>query len=376
MSIRVHLQVEGIVQGVGFRPFVYSLANSWQLSGTVGNNSVGAFVELEGTEAAVAGFQRDLRLQAPPLAVIDLVTVQRLAPTGEAGFRIAESRVERLGQAQIAPDCATCADCLRELTDPADRRFGYPFINCTNCGPRFTIVEDVPYDRPRTTMAGFTMCGPCQREYDDPGDRRFHAQPVCCADCGPRLKLTGSDCEPGNVVAAAAELLRQGQIVAVKGLGGYHLAVDATSEQGTQALRNRKHREEKAFAVMVTDLEMARSLAQLTPADERLLTSPARPIVLAPRHETISSATAHGDVGSARRGAGGLAAARGGIGSATARGDVGSAPGAVRRPGGGARLGGGARWAWRARCGGGGGAGAAGVGGDAALYAAACVADA
>ncbi|GIH04855.1 carbamoyltransferase [Rhizocola hellebori] len=278
--------MEGVVQGVGFRPFVYSLAKSWQLSGVVGNNSLGAFVELEGSEDAVAGFQRDLRLQAPPLAVIDRVTAREVTPTGlQTGFRIAGSQLARLGQTQIAPDCATCADCLRELTDPDDRRYGYPFINCTNCGPRLTIVQDVPYDRPRTTMAGFPMCEPCRREYDDPGDRRFHAQPVCCADCGPRLRLSGFEGGPGEVIAKVAQLLREGQIVAVKGLGGYHLAVDATSDRGTRTLRQRKHRDEKAFAVMVSDLEMARSLAEIAPADELLLTSPARPIVLVPRRE-------------------------------------------------------------------------------------------
>ena len=175
----------------------------------------------------MAGFRRDLRLLAPPLAVIDLVTVRQLAPTGETGFRIAHSIVERAGQAQVAPDCATCAECVREMLDPADRRFGYPFVNCTNCGPRFTIVEDVPYDRLRTTMAGFEMCELCRREYDNPGDRRFHAQPVCCPSCGPQLRLTGGQAGAGDIVKAVARMLLQGQIVAVKGLGGYHLAVDA-----------------------------------------------------------------------------------------------------------------------------------------------------
>ncbi len=294
-AIRVHVQVEGIVQGVGFRPFVYALASSWQLSGVVGNNSLGAFLELEGAESAVAGFQRDLRLHAPPLASIDQVTVRELAPTGEPGFRIADSRLERSGQTQVAPDCAICADCLRELMDPADRRFGYPFINCTNCGPRFTIVQDVPYDRPRTTMAGFPMCSPCRGEYNDPGDRRFHAQPVCCPACGPRLTLDGGEPGLGDVIATAARLLREGSIVAVKGLGGYHLAADALSQRATQTLRERKHREEKPFAVMVADLEMARSLGEITLADERLLTSAARPIVLvARRNGTVAPAVAPG----------------------------------------------------------------------------------
>lgn len=293
MAVRVHLQIEGIVQGVGFRPFVHALARSWRLSGLVGNNSLGVFVEIEGTLAAVTGFQRALRREAPPLALIEAVSVREVAPTGEPGFRIAASRPGDSARTQVSPDCATCGDCLRELSDPADRRFGYPFINCTNCGPRFTIIQRVPYDRPQTTMAAFPMCSRCRREYDDPADRRFHAQPLCCNDCGPQLRLIdASGDQPADVIKATAELLRQGRIVAVKGLGGYHLAVDATSGHGTRTLRARKHREQKAFAVMVPDLAAARRLAELSAADERLLTSAARPIVLVPRRDGAGLAEA------------------------------------------------------------------------------------
>jgi len=281
---RTRVRVEGIVQGVGFRPFVHALAGRLGLAGLVGNDAGGVFVEVEGASETVERFLEALAAEAPPLAVIERVTATPLAPTGISGFAIAPSRAGGERQALVSPDTATCADCLAELADPADRRHRYPFINCTNCGPRFTIVRDVPYDRPATTMASFAMCADCAREYHDPADRRFHAQPVCCPACGPSLALldrggtaAGGD---GDPLAGAAARLRDGAVVAVKGLGGYHLAADAASEPAVAALRARKHREDKPFAVMVADLAGARALCRVGPAEEAMLASPRRPIVL------------------------------------------------------------------------------------------------
>jgi len=303
--IRTAIRVEGIVQGVGFRPFVYSLATGLGLAGLVGNDVDGVFAEVEGPPAAVRAFLRALEEDAPPLATIERVTATPIAPVGAASFVIAASEPAGAKRTLVAADTATCADCLRELADPADRRFGYAFINCTNCGPRFTIVRDVPYDRPLTTMAAFAMCERCAAEYHDPADRRFHAQPVCCPACGPRLTLLDSVGEafcgvpgvpevpgvrglPGAPSAdqpleAAAALLRAGRIVAVKGLGGYHLAADAASEEAVAALRARKHREDKPFAVLAADLAAARGLCEVDDHAAVLLASQARPIVLAPR---------------------------------------------------------------------------------------------
>src|SRR5712691_2921311 len=272
--IRTAIRVEGVVQGVGFRPFVYTLATGLGLSGLVGNDVGGVFVEVEGLPAAVGEFLHLLERDAPPLARIERVTTRAMTPRGSASFAIAASEsVSGSGPRRtlVSADTATCADCLRELSDPADRRFGYPFINCTNCGPRFTIVRDVPYDRPLTTMAAFAMCERCAAEYHDPADRRFHAQPTCCPACGPRLALHGHDQHHegpprADPLRAAAELLLQGKILAVKGLGGYHLAADAACEDAVAALRARKHREDKPFAVMAADLAAAGRLAEIDPA--------------------------------------------------------------------------------------------------------------
>ena len=285
--IRTAVRVEGIVQGVGFRPFVYALATSLGLGGLVGNDVDGVFAEVEGPPAAVREFLGALSRNAPPLARIERITTADMAPVGSAAFRIVVSDPAGARRALVAADTATCADCLRELSDPADRRFGYPFINCTNCGPRFTIVRDVPYDRPLTTMAAFAMCSRCAAEYHDPADRRFHAQPVCCPACGPSLVLLDAGGRaffgPGGPLDAAAGLLRAGRIVAVKGLGGYHLAADAGCEEAVAALRARKHREDKPFAVLAADLAAVRRLVSADDAAEALLTSLARPIVLLPR---------------------------------------------------------------------------------------------
>jgi hydrogenase maturation protein HypF len=271
---------------VGFRPFVYSLATSLGLGGLVGNGVGGVFAEVEGSADAVAKFLTLLEQDAPPLARIERVSTTSLGLTGSAEFVIAPSQAGGQGRTLVAADSTTCADCLRELADPADRRYRYPFINCTNCGPRYTIVRDVPYDRPLTTMSGFAMCGQCAAEYHDPADRRFHAQPVCCPACGPRLSLVKADGTqlPGSdTVVAAAELLRSGQIVAVKGLGGYHLSIDAGNAAAAAALRARKHREDKPFALMVPDVATARRLCAVDEIAERLLASARRPIVLLPR---------------------------------------------------------------------------------------------
>ena len=282
---RTRVRVEGIVQGVGFRPFVHALAGRLGLAGLVGNDAGGVFVEVEGSAETVERFLEALAAEAPPLAVIERVTATPLAPTGTAGFAIAPSRADGERQALVSPDTATCADCLAELDDPVDRRHRYPFINCTNCGPRFTIVRDVPYDRPATTMASFAMCPDCAREYHDPADRRFHAQPVCCPACGPSLALVDREGRPagGEPLAGGAARLLAGAVVAVKGLGGYHLAADAASEPAVAALRARKHREDKPFAVMVADLAGARALCAVDPAEEAMLASPRRPIVLLAR---------------------------------------------------------------------------------------------
>ena len=275
-SVRVSARVEGTVQGVGFRPFVYRLATSLDLRGWVLNDAHGVLAEVEGPPAAVDAFVARLRTDAPPLAVVERVsTAPRDPRPREPGFVIRDSvGAEGAVDAPVTPDSAICEDCLRELFDPADRRYRYPFINCTNCGPRFTIVRGIPYDRPMTTMAAFTMCDPCRAEYDDPRDRRFHAQPNACPVCGPSLSL------PIELAVAA---LRDGAIVAVKGIGGYHLACRADDEAAVARLRSRKHREDKPFALMVGSVADAERLVEVGDDERSLLTSPARPIVLARR---------------------------------------------------------------------------------------------
>ena len=280
---RVHVRVEGVVQGVGFRPFVHRLAEELGVAGIVRNDARGVAIEAEGPADAVRAFLERLVADAPPLAAVEAVRAVDAEPRGVRGFTIDASRAGA-PQALVSADAATCDDCLRELFDPADRRFRYPFVNCTNCGPRFTIVRGVPYDRPRTTMAGFAMCDACRAEYADPADRRFHAQPNACPECGPHVTLHGGDAVPGrDAVARAAALLRDGAIVAVKGIGGYHLACRADGELAVARLRARKHREEKPFALMARDLAAAAALAEVGEAEAALLCSPARPIVLLAR---------------------------------------------------------------------------------------------
>ncbi|WP_254549998.1 carbamoyltransferase HypF [Catellatospora tritici] len=286
---RLAVRVAGIVQGVGFRPFVYTLARRLGVDGHVGNDTRGVFIEAEAAPGTLDTFLVALDRERPPLAVIDSVATSPLPPTGAAGFRIVGSDGTGAPTTQISPDAATCPACLDEILATGGRRAGYPFTNCTHCGPRFTIVTGVPYDRANTTMRGFVLCPSCADEYADPADRRFHAQPVCCPECGPRLRLhtlpgTGEpEALSGDPIATAARLLRDGAIVAVKGLGGFHLAVDATHPHAAARLRAAKHREDRPFALMAAGLAEAAELVDLAPAAAELLTHPARPIVLLPR---------------------------------------------------------------------------------------------
>ncbi|HEV7584541.1 MAG TPA: carbamoyltransferase HypF [Solirubrobacteraceae bacterium] len=292
-TVRARVRVEGTVQGVGFRPYVYRLATELSLGGFVLNDARGVEIEVQGAEDTVARFLEVLAPKAPALARVERVSAEPLPVQEGAGFEIRESPAAGTPSAPVTPDSATCPECLAELLDPDDRRFRYPFINCTNCGPRFTIVRGIPYDRPLTTMAAFTMCERCRAEYEDPGDRRFHAQPNACPLCGPTLSLlegteagTPWPTDPGgagDAIAAAAGALRAGAIVAVKGIGGFHLACRADDEPAVARLRARKHREDKPFALMTADVDGARELVQLGEGELELLTSPARPIVLAGR---------------------------------------------------------------------------------------------
>ena len=289
--VRRGITVRGIVQGVGFRPFVYALARSHGLSGMVRNDAEGVSIEVEGAPEELEHFVRVLEEDPPPLAMVESVFWQPLATLGDVEFRIEESREGLRRQALVSPDVATCDDCLAELLDPTDRRYRYPFTNCTNCGPRFTITRTVPYDRATTTMSGFTMCPDCRREYEDPADRRFHAQPNACPVCGPQVRLLdrfGHELYdgPDDPIARAARMLRGRAIVATKGLGGYHLACDPFDEKAVRTLRGRKVRQDKPFALMAGGLAQVREICFVSPDEEALLTSPARPIVLLERRES------------------------------------------------------------------------------------------
>jgi hydrogenase maturation protein HypF len=283
MQVRSQIEVSGIVQGVGFRPYIYRLATESHLAGTIRNTSSGVTIEVQGPRAAVDDFITRLPLEAPPLARITEIVMTNLPCNGDREFRILASHGEETVRTLISPDVATCEDCLHEMFDPGDRRYRYPFINCTNCGPRFTIIHDIPYDRPRTSMAAFKMCAACQAEYDDPVNRRFHAQPNACWDCGPGLELwenTGRKLETDDPIADVIAALNAGQIVAVKGLGGFHLAADATNPAAVALLRERKRRIGKPFAVMVPDLAAAQDFCDLSDAEAATLQSIQRPIML------------------------------------------------------------------------------------------------
>jgi hydrogenase maturation protein HypF len=290
VEVRRQIEVAGIVQGVGFRPYIYRLASERNLCGNVSNSPSGVVIEVQGPVDAVDEFVRRLPAEAPPLSQITDLRVHEVSCNGDRDFRIVATKRGEPVRTLISPDVAICADCLRELFDPRDRRHGYPFINCTNCGPRFTIVRDIPYDRPYTSMAGFRMCPACQAEYDDPRNRRFHAQPNACWDCGPQVELwdrSGRNVYSKNPIAQAAAGLAAGLVVAIKGLGGFHLAVDATNPAAVALLRERKRRVEKPFAIMVPSLEVAARFCEVSQAAAEAMCSPQHPIVLLPKRSAV-----------------------------------------------------------------------------------------
>ena len=289
MNIRRHIDFSGIVQGVGFRPYIYRLATEYRLAGTIHNTSSGVTVEVEGPCDSVEGFLARIPQNAPPLARITAASICDVPCIGEREFRIIATGKEETVRTLISPDVATCDDCLRELLDPSDRRYRYSFINCTNCGPRFTITRSIPYDRPSTSMAVFPMCPSCHAEYDDPLNRRFHAQPNACWECGPKLRVldnTGTQIESVDPIGYAISALNAGRIVALKGLGGFHLAADATNAAAITSLRERKQRMEKPFAIMVPNVSRAEELCEVNLAEADALLSIQRPIVLLRRKDS------------------------------------------------------------------------------------------
>lgn len=294
--VRRHFQISGQVQGVGFRPFVYRLAVELGLTGWVLNDSHGVTIELQGAAASTARFASRLRSELPPLAsIVDFAEITLPLMVGEDRFEIRPSQGGELVDAQITVDTATCGDCLREMADPADPRHRYPFINCTNCGPRYSIVTRIPYDRPNTTMADFAMCPYCGGQYGDPSDRRFHAQPVACPKCGPGVWLVdnqGKQIPCQDAVEESAKMLRAGHIVAIKGLGGFHLACRADDQGAVARLRERKRRDAKPFAVMVADMDQARRLCHISPLAQELLCDPRRPIVVLPLRKESAAVAA------------------------------------------------------------------------------------
>jgi hydrogenase maturation protein HypF len=304
LTIRKRIYIRGIVQGVGFRPFVYRLACHFQLAGFVCNTPDGVLIEVEGPEAATAAFVHDLTFNPPPLAEITDIAGSDLAAFGEVNFVIRESVEQEIASVLVSPDVATCGECRREFTDPNNRRFGYPFTNCTHCGPRYSIIEDVPYDRPATTMREFQMCAECRAEYYDPADRRFHAQPNACPACGPGVRLVDSggaqlDIATGgegrhpsdlDTIREVRRLLKEGNIVAIKGLGGFHLACDAENDEAVRRLRSRKRRSGKPFALMSADVSSVCRFCIVSDEERKALMSARRPIViLARRTESIIS---------------------------------------------------------------------------------------
>ncbi len=300
MSTRSQILVRGIVQGVGFRPFVYNRANSRALRGRVRNNTTGVLIEVEGQRSDIEQFLSDLVSNPPPLSSIETIECNHdLAPADYHDFLILDSAQDGEKFVPISADIATCEDCLRELFDPQDRRYLYPFINCTNCGPRFTIIEDIPYDRSRTTMRDFSMCAECQTEYENPLDRRFHAEPTACPKCGPRLSLlqaNGMQVDVRDEINASRELLLDKKIVAIKGVGGFHLACDALSAETVERVRKRKYREDKPFALMAESINLIREHCFVSEDEATLLRSERRPIVLLKRkpHSEIPAAVAPG----------------------------------------------------------------------------------
>lgn len=294
------LNITGIVQGVGFRPFIYQLAARYHLNGFIFNNTAGVSIELEGKKNTIDAFVEALQHELPPLARIDTLSAKEGKYIGYTDFQILQSETQNDKSALVSPDIAMCKNCLLEMRDPENRRYAYPFINCTDCGPRYSIIETLPYDRPNTSMQSFSMCEACQREYTDPLDRRFHAQPISCPDCGPTLKLLDTEHkvleEGNNTVKLTAEAIRKGAIVAFKGLGGFHLLCDATNTKAVEELRKRKQRPVKPFAVMFPDIEMLKVNAEISPEETELISSKEKPIVIVPKssHSMISDLVAPG----------------------------------------------------------------------------------
>jgi len=287
MHKRYLIEVAGIVQGVGFRPYIFRLADRLQLSGFVNNNSDGVLIEIEGDEDTLQKFIATLKFQPPPLAQITSIDIREVPHKNESKFRIVQSEIFEQRSTLISPDISTCGECKQEFLDPNDRRFLYPFTNCTNCGPRYTIISDIPYDRPKTSMSRFKMCEKCQEEYDNPLDRRFHAQPNACPVCGPSLKFISKDqsSDTNKPIKKLQEALKSGQIAAIKGIGGFHLAVDAKNNQAVHNLCTRKHRFEKPLALMVRDLESASKYTYITEVERIQLSNLHRPIVLCRKKE-------------------------------------------------------------------------------------------
>lgn len=292
MVVGRKIHINGIVQGVGFRPFVYALAKRYVITGWVRNSSAGVDIVANGESQAIEIFLENLKNQAPPLSKIDVFEVEEVSPDDFRGFSILPSEAIEGEFIPVSPDVSICEDCLNELDNPSDRRFRYPFINCTNCGPRFTIIKDIPYDRPLTTMAPFNMCNRCRKEYDDPFDRRFHAQPVACPNCGPKIwfesgTTVGKFPEDEEALKACKDFIQAGKIVAVKGLGGFHLACDATNGDAVEALRSRKKRSDKPFALMVLDVKTAKKYCRISEVERNLLESRSRPVVILEKLENI-----------------------------------------------------------------------------------------
>ncbi|MFC1569174.1 carbamoyltransferase HypF [bacterium] len=291
MSRRKQINIDGVVQGVGFRPFIYRLAKAHTLSGFVSNTPEGVLVEVEGKESDLNAFIQQVRHSPPIRSQITELHIFDIPIHQDSEFKILQSPTSLHRSTLISPDIATCDECVKELTDPSNRRFQYPFINCTDCGPRYTIIQDVPYDRPKTTMKSFTMCPECQKEYEDPTNRRFHAQPNACSICGPRVWLadsSGEEIPDVHPIPQAIQFLKQGKILAIKGLGGFHLTCDASNDHVVQLLRQRKHREEKSLAVMVKNIKSLRQIAVVSDLEKTVLLSSERPIVLLRKKPTFS----------------------------------------------------------------------------------------
>ena len=283
MIQRARATINGIVQGVGFRPFIYQLARKKGLGGYIANTTMGVDIEVEGEPGEIENFFQEIHIQKPPLARIIHIEKQYLSPLRYRDFVIRKSLVQAHRSALVSPDVSVCDDCLREMNDPRDRRYRYPFINCTNCGPRYTIIKDIPYDRVKTSMASFLMCEKCRKEYGDPLDRRFHAQPNACWECGPTVRLhesSGRPAEGVDPISETCKLLKSGKIIGIKGLGGFHLAVDATDGKAVERLRDRKHREEKPLALMSASIQKIGEYALVSSLEAQILESPERPIVL------------------------------------------------------------------------------------------------